>query len=238
MNIRNPTPAANGFTDADKDTPMVNFKKLTAAIILASMAGIVSGCGSLKPANDMSTGSIPDDYRTRHPISIAEVRHSLDVPIASGDRKLNIAVHDAIRGFARDYGTTASGTVQMSTPEGGINAGAARHARAEIRQVLIKAGVAPNRLIETTYPVSEANASYPVRLSYVAITAMTDECGEWPSDLGKTEENKNWDNFGCATQKNLAAQIASPMDLVAPRAVTPIDAERRSEVIRVYREGK
>ncbi|MDE1996302.1 MAG: pilus assembly protein CpaD, partial [Rhizobiaceae bacterium] len=43
--------------------------------------------------------------------------------------------------------------------------------------------------------------------------------------------------FGCASQNNLAAQVANPTDLIAPRAMSPIDADQRSKVIDNYRNG-
>ena len=68
----------------------------------------------------------------------------------------------------------------------------------------------------------------PFALSFVGVTAMTDQCGQWPEDLMMNSmANKNWHNFGCASQNNLAAQIANPNDLFTPRGETPIDAERR-----------
>ncbi|MEQ8736971.1 MAG: CpaD family pilus assembly lipoprotein, partial [Hoeflea sp.] len=73
---------------------------------------------------------------------------------------------------------------------------------------------------------------------YLAISASTGQCGRWPDDLAAdTSENKHWANFGCAYQNNLAAQIANPGDLIAPRGMSPIDAERRSQVIQTYRES-
>lgn len=217
--------------------PSAGLPRILAIALLSGVAATLASCGTMKPSTE-TTASIPDDYRTRHPITIAEVRHSLEVPVASGDRNLTMAMRDAIRGFAQDYASTSSATVELALPEGGINDGAARKARSEIRRVLSDAGISTTRMVETSYRVTDSNASHPIRLSYIAITAVTDECGTWPKDLiTDTEENKNWENFGCASQKNLAAQIANPMDLVAPRAMTPIDAERRSEVIRVYREG-
>jgi pilus assembly protein CpaD len=65
---------------------------------------------------------------------------------------------------------------------------------------------------------------------------MTSQCGQWPKDLINDFGNQNYYNFGCATQNNLAAQIANPEDLVAPRGVTPIDATRRNAAIKEYRE--
>ena len=50
-------------------------------------------------------------------------------------------------------------------------------------------------------------------------------------------QNKNYENFGCASQQNLAAQIANPSDLVGPRGMSPIDAANRATVIQTYRDG-
>jgi pilus assembly protein CpaD len=91
-------------------------------------------------------------------------------------------------------------------------------------------------MIETTYDASVTGDAAPIRLSYVAITAQTAPCGAWPEDLAlNTLENRNYYNFGCATQSNLAAQIANPTDLVGPRQMSPIDAEQRGQVIDSWR---
>lgn len=209
-----------------------------AAIGLTLVAtALVSSCGTPRP--DMrTTNSIPDDYRTRHPISLAEVQHNLDVPIAAGDHSLSTPTRDLIRGFAQDYTALSSGTVQIAVPVSAANSAAAQAVKTNIRKVLTDAGVKPARIVLTSYSPASAEASAPVRLSFVAVTAMTDDCGQWPTDLfGPTiTDNTNWENFGCASQQNLAAQIANPADLVGPRGMTPIDAQRRAEVIRVYRE--
>ena len=208
---------------------------LFAGLVLGTVA-VLSGCGSMK--DQMSTSAIPDDYRTRHPIMLSEVEHTLDVPIASGDRKLTIGVQDSIAGFAADYLSASTGTIQIMVPHGSPNSGAASGMRKQIRQVLTTRGVPSNRIIETSYQAEANSNAAPVRISYVAITATTNPCGEWPEDLqNNTFSNKNYHNFGCATQSNLAAQIANPMDLVTPRDMAPIDATRRSTVIGLYREG-
>ena len=113
----------------------------------------------------------------------------------------------------------------------------ARDFPGDIRKVLIEAGVKGNRIVLTSYDPADSSASAPVRLSFVAVTAITGDCGQWPSDLfgPSIRDNTNWENFGCATQQNLAAQVANPADLVGPRGMTPIDAQRRAEVISIYR---
>ncbi len=207
-----------------------------AATILGATA-VLSGCGTNR--DDLTTGSIPDDYRTRHPITLTEVEHTLDMPIASGDREMTIGMSDAVGGFAADYLSSSSGTIQILIPQGSPNSAAASHMRKQIREALIRRGVPGPRIIETSYQAGASGDAAPVRLSYVAITAVTNQCGDWPEDLqDNTFANKNWQNFGCATQANLAAQIANPMDLVTPRAQAPIDATRRSTVIGLYRAGK
>ena len=60
-------------------------------------------------------------------------------------------------------------------------------------------------------------------MSYPKIAAVAGPCGLWPEDLGPSilnrrySENKEYYNFGCATQRNLAAMIDNPADLEQPR---------------------
>jgi len=45
-------------------------------------------------------------------------------------------------------------------------------------------------------------------------------------------------DFGCATQRNFAAQVANPADLIGPRSMTPAAAERRDVVWGKYIKGE
>ncbi|WEX77533.1 CpaD family pilus assembly protein [Sinorhizobium numidicum] len=201
--------------------------------ILAILAGLLAGCGT---KDKLATGSIPDDYRTRHPIVLAEAERTIDIPVASGDSRLTQGTRDVIRGFAAEYRTASSGVIQIMLPRGSVNSNAAHAVRKDIRRLLAATGVPANRVIETSYEAGSAGDAAPIRLSYVAIAAQTAPCGEWPEDLTlNTVQNRNYYNFGCATQSNLAAQIANPTDLVGPRQMSPIDAEQRGEVINTWR---
>ena len=207
---------------------------LAATLILSATA--LSSCGNRPDRN--ATGSIPDDYRTRHPIVLTEDAQTLDIPIATGDRSLTTGVRDNIRGFAGDHAERSRSAVQIMLPRGSANAATADHLRKEIRTTLIAAGVKRDMLIETNYDASGYGPNAPIRLAFFAIVAKAGPCGEWPDDLVQnTTENKNYHNFGCATQANLAAQIANPMDLVQPRGTSPIDAEQRNVVIQDYRDN-
>ena len=206
-----------------------------AATLLLSVAAL-AGCGTKQDRT--ATGSIPDDYRTRHPIVLAEDAQTLDIPIAIGDRSLTTGVRDNIRGFAYDHAARSRSAVQIMLPRGSANAATASYLRKDIRATLTGSGVKRDQIIETTYDSAGYGPGAPIRLAFFAITAKAGPCGEWPEDLvANTMENRNYHNFGCATQANLAAQIANPMDIVQPRGMTPIDAEQRNVVIQDYREN-
>ncbi|MFT6460720.1 MAG: pilus assembly protein CpaD [Maricaulis maris] len=51
-------------------------------------------------------------------------------------------------------------------------------------------------------------------------------------------DNQHHTNFGCALAVNLAAMVADPRDLVAPRDMEAGDTGRRQTVIEGYREGQ
>ncbi|WP_377291734.1 CpaD family pilus assembly protein [Rhizobium sp. SG2393] len=221
-------------TSSIETTGKVRAPAWAAVLACAMAAGVLAGCAP-KP-DRLSTGAVPDDYRARHPIVLAEGESTVDVPISSGDVRLQLATRDLIRGFASRYHTTASSVVQVILPSGAPNSAAVQRLRREIRAALVSGGVPANRIVELRYEAGASGDAAPVRLSYTAIKASTAPCGEWPEDLAiKTSTNQNYYNFGCATQANLAAQVVSPTDLLGPRVMSPVDAEQRNLVINDYR---
>ena len=225
-------------TTATLTSPSGSALRIAGIATMLALAGLTASCAA-RPDQQV-TNSVPDDYRRRHPITLAEVEHNLDIPLAAGETRLTSGNRDVVLGFAQDYKAIAKGTIAILVPQGAANSASANAVRGEVRRILANAGIPNSRIITTTYAAQSPEASAPIRLSFVGVTAITNDCGQWPSDLfGKTViDNTNWENFGCASQQNLAAQLANPSDLVAPRGMSPIDAERRAEVIRIYREGE
>lgn len=209
----------------------------TVAAPLLVAASLLSGCAGW-PGHSVTVGAVPDDYRTNHPIIVAEKERTVDLPVASGDRRLSISMRETVRGAAQSYNSNASGAIRIMVPVGSANSGAASVLSTQVADVLRKEGVPGDRILSSPYQVSSPEDAAPIRIAFMAITASTGECGRWPEDmLANTTENKHWANFGCASQNNLAAQIANPGDLIAPRGMTAIDAERRSTVIEAYRKN-
>ncbi|MGV1863782.1 MULTISPECIES: CpaD family pilus assembly protein [Rhizobium] len=228
-------------TNAERDVamPRTRLHVLNASRLRMSsaalMVAVLAGCAN---HDDMTTGSVHDDYRQRHPIVLTQAEHNVDIPVAASDRRLTQGTRDMIRGFAQDYKAHATGTVEIMTPQGAMNSQAIADVRHQVRQELVASGIPSRRIADSFYPAGGAGDAAPIRLHFMATTAVTNACGQWPEDLAdKPFDNQNYYNFGCASQSNLAAQVANPTDLVAPRAQTPIDAEQRGKVIESYRSG-
>ena len=78
--------------------------------------------------------------------------------------------------------------------------------------------------------------------SWVLFELYSSKCGEWPADIASGSSAEGWQNrpyynLGCATQSNLAAQVADPVDLVRPRQEDPSDVAMRTRAISAVRTG-
>jgi pilus assembly protein CpaD len=202
------------------------------AIVLAT--GFLASCAW---TDSVTVGAIPDDYRTNHPIVIAEKEQAIDLPVAASDRGMTHSQRVALGGFLSDYDRSAAPVLTILVPVGSPNQVAASEAGSAFAHYAKKKGVPASRILVSSYQASAAEVSAPVRVSYLAMTAHTNKCGRWPEDIGNTTENKHYANFGCSYQNNLAAQVENPTDLLGPRKRSPVDAERRGVVIDDYRNA-
>ena len=108
--------------------------------------------------------------------------------------------------------------------------------------MLVSAGVPPRGIIVHRYPPEDPRLMATIRLNYSKIAAVAGPCGLWPEDLGPSIKNRSYlenkyYNFGCAYQRNMAAMIDNPADLVQPRTETPAYTARRTEAFEKYRKG-
>lgn len=216
-------------TTAIARTPSLGLA-LPALALVASAA--LAGCAQ---RDSITVGSVPDDYRTNHPIVIAEKEEKLDLPVAASDRGMTRTQKVAIEGFLASYDRSATPVVRIITPSGGPNEVAASRATSDFARLLRSNGVPDGRIAFLSYQAGPTESSAAVRISYSAMRAQTGKCGRWPDDLLKTSENKHYANFGCSYQNNLAAQLANPADLLGPRKPTEIDPENRANAIDQYK---
>jgi pilus assembly protein CpaD len=215
--------------------------RLACAALFAVVAAACAGC--MATDQQEYVGSVPTDYRLRHPITIQEANHTLEVFIGQRRGTLNDAQRAEVAAFVADWRKEASGGIAIDTPVGTYNAHAAAAAAREARAVLIAAGAPPSSIATRTYRPTEPSMLATLKLSYPRMSAQAGPCGLWPHDLGVTSdteynENRPYWNEGCASQHNLAAMVANPADLVQPRSETAIYAARRAVVLDKFRKGE
>jgi pilus assembly protein CpaD len=208
---------------------------------MIGLSAILGGCHTA--SQDFVTSGAGDDYRLRHPIAITEATKTTVVFVGHGRGGLTATQRDDVMGLARNSVREGTGGVLAEVPVGSLNARAAASTMGEIRAVLVAGGVPASGIGMRPYRPANPQELTPIRLSYTRMAATAGPCGKWPDDLGPNidnplyNENKQYYNFGCATQRNLAAMVANPSDLVQPRSETPADTARRSEGFAKYRAG-
>lgn len=215
-------------------TEVASLRGLARALAAAAALALVAGCANMGRPDSVVVGAVPDDYRTNHPIMIAEKDMVIDLPVGSTDRGMTNTQKVALGGFLADYDRSAAPALTIMAPSGSRNASAASQAASEFARYAKRQGVPGSRIAITSYQAQAADVSAPVRVMFTAMAAQTNKCGRWPKDIADTTDNKHYANFGCSYQNNLAAQIANPADLLGPRKQTEIDAENRTRVIDVY----
>jgi pilus assembly protein CpaD len=208
-------------------------RRLAQATLAAAAVALMAGCAK---RDSIIVGSVPDDYRTSHPIVIAEKEKIVDIPVGSTDRGLSRVQRVAVDGFIAGYDRGAAPLVTVLVPHGSYNENAASLVAADMVARLHARGVPQGSILHQPYDARSYGASAPIRLAYLEMAAQTGPCGRWPEDmLESSTANKHWANFGCSYQNNLAAQIANPADLLGPRQPSEIDTARRSVSIDDYR---
>ncbi len=221
-------------------------RRVLPAAVLAATVLAVAACN--KTPQYAVTGSIPFDYRERHPIRLTENDHTVHLLIGTGTGVLTAEQRAQVASMASTWRREGTGHVLIETPKGTANTRTAAYAARETQSILRASGVPSRAIIARTY-AAEPSALGPVRLGYLRIEAEAGPCGLWPEDIGASLSpsltrvhpnvaNQPYYNFGCSTQQNLAAMVEYPEDLVQPRASTPAYAARRQTVIEKYRKGE
>lgn len=212
----------------------------------AALVGVSLSLGACTHtgSTDDVTASIPLDYRQRHPIAIQEGDRSMVVFVGNGRGGLTAPQRTDVMAFGRDWLREGTGSIIAEVPSGTPNARAAGETVREIQSVLTAGGVPARGVIVKPYHPTDPRTFAAIRLLYPKVTAVAGPCGLWPEDIGPSIKNKGylenrqyW-NFGCANQRNLAAMVENPSDLVQPRAETPPYTARRATTFETYRTTK
>jgi pilus assembly protein CpaD len=219
--------------------PVDRNRSFRMAGVLVGLAVVLGACAH----HEEVTSSIPNDYRLRHPIAIQEADRSVVIFVGHGRGGLSASERSDVVGLAQSWLHEGTGTIVADVPVKTSNAAAAADAFRQINALLVAAGVPPRGIAVHRYHPDDPRQMATIRLNYPKISAVAGPCGLWPEDLGPAInnksylENKSYYNFGCAYQRNMAAMIDNPSDLVQPRSETPAYTVRRTEAFEKYRKG-
>ena len=224
-------------------TNETSLRRRRALRLSGALMGLSITLGACTAPDAIITGGVPDDYRLRHPIAITEANQSLVVFVGHGRFGLTPSQRGDVMGLARTWVREGTGAIVVDVPVDTPNARAAAATYAEIRSVLMAGGVPARGITMYHYHPDASQSLAPIKLNYTRIAATAGPCGMWPEDLGPSisnptyNENKPYYNLGCANQRNLAAMVDNPADLVQPRSETPAYTMRRTEGFDKYRKG-
>ncbi len=208
---------------------------------MLGLATALAGCWSDRHV--VAEADYPTDVRQRHPIAIHEGNRSLDLFIGVNRGGLTSSQRAEVAAFAASWGRDSTGGMVIDVPAGTPNARAAQETMREVRSILTATGVPPGAVVTRSYRPADPVKLATIRLNYPRMTAEAGPCGVWPRDLGPSydsgdAENRQYWNFGCAAQRNLAAMVEEPADLVHPRGEIPASSSRRSTVLDKYHKGE
>jgi pilus assembly protein CpaD len=212
--------------------------------LAGALVGAAVALGACTHTDEVATtASVPDDYRLRHPIAIQEAERSVVIFVGRARGGLSAEQRADVMGLAQTWLHEGTGAIIADVPSGTPNARPAADAFREVQALLSAAGVPPRGITVRHYHPEDPRQLATIRLNYPKISAVAGPCGLWPEDLGPSIkdksyfENKSYYNFGCAYQRNMAAMVDNPSDLVQPRPETPAYTTRRTEGFDKYRKG-
>jgi pilus assembly protein CpaD len=207
-------------------------------LAVGGLAAMLAGCYETAPVAKLE---FPSDYRDRHPITLKEGEHTVQVFVGRNRGGLTPSQRADVLAFAQLWRSDATSGIIIDVPRGGPTDRAAADSMRDIQATFAASGVPPRAIFVRHYRPSRSSLA-SITLNYTKLVAHAGPCGTWPDDLGPAghevyDENLPYWNLGCANQRNLAAMVDNPADLVQPRGETPPYAGRRSVTFDKYRKG-
>lgn len=223
--------------------PVRSKPRWRTGLLLIGLSISLGGCLTHTRDKDGVLANTPADYRQRHPIVIEEANRTVEIFVGSGRGGLSATQRADIVALGQAWLREGTAGVVIDVPKDTPNARAAVDSYREAHALLTAVGVPAHAITTRDYHPRDPRQFATIRLSYPRIAAEAGPCGTWPEDLGPSIknksyiENKPYYNFGCASQRNLAAMVDNPSDLVQPRPETPPYAARRAIAFDKYRKG-
>ena len=196
-----------------------------------SLGAVLLAGSCAEPSPFVVNPAVYADGAANHPITVAPGFRSLKVGFTGSVGGLSEGDGEQLIHFVSAYLASGNGALSISAPSGPESSEAIRY----IGERIIAMGVPRSHLLVGTH---DATGDYgQVEIGYVTYTAHTNPCGNWSQDADDTGANLPLPDFGCSVEQNIAAMVADPKDLVAPRDMGPGDAVRRATLTKQYETG-
>lgn len=222
---------------AGADVRRSRCRAIIAPLLVASLGGLgLAGC-AYRGAEPAMVGMISSDVSERHPIIVQKQPVYLDLEVPRGSSGLTPSQRSAVEAFMARYVHEGESRITLSAPSGSRNETAAFRALPSVRAIARQSGI-PGHAISTRPYNARGWRRAPLKISFRHYSAKGPECGFWPDNVAEDHDNLPYQNFGCAQQRNLAAMVANPRDLLGPQATDPRSSERRDVVWGKYIKGE
>ena len=218
--------------------PTMNRSNLSKALLAALAAVALGGCKHDGQGTQVAGWSLVDPEQ-RHPIMVSQQPAHLNLHVARGSQGLSPQERADVIEFAGRYRASDAGNSRLvvSVPSGGGNETSAMTAADEVRGLLLEGGFPESAISIEAY--HDESGAPPLRISYMRYIAEGPDCGNnWSENLASDTKNVGHPNFGCANQRNLAAMVVNPADLLGPRTMGERYSDRRDKVMDNWVKGK
>ena len=213
---------------------------VTARIVCATslVALTVAACKTGEPGTEVAGWSLADASQ-RHPILVSQQPSKMSVKVARGSHGLTPHQRSQLLTFLEKFRANDSGNSKLTVapPSGSANEVASMQAVAEIRYLMRESGFGEASIQVEPYH-EDGDPQPPIRISYTRFVAEGPDCGRHTTNLADDTRNLPHPDFGCTTQRNFAAQVANPADLLGPRQATAAPSERRDVYWQKYTKGE
>lgn len=205
------------------------------AQVLVGLVGLATlGCDSPRLADELHP--MVTDPQQRHPIVVAADTASLDLVVLSDRDGIDARTELDVVRFVRKYRQEGKGPLTLwlnsrNSGHRGVAAGVN-----DIQRVAHEAGVSA-RSVRVRERSGHGMGGQVMTLSYDRIAAIGPQCGDWSESVGRNPENLPYPNYGCASQRNLAAMVARPTDFIYAAQEVERGGEKRSGAYRAFRGG-
>jgi pilus assembly protein CpaD len=206
------------------------------AIVRLSLVLAISAATSACSLDDYTAADLGNPVR-RHEIGFSPSPEALYVELAPGGGPLSANQEADVVRFIKKYKSESSGSLRIAAPRSARGHLAASQSLRQIENIVRGAGIDPSAVEATRYD-GPRHIGPAVRLSYDRTDAIPPPCGDWSTDLGENRERLPYNDYGCATQRNLALTVANGRDLQQPKDLDPRSSERRGTTWKTYVEEK